>query len=169
MVGGKKKQTKPYWSTWCVYKKNKKNKSRTVTHWLTVVQDTCGLTPAIRTLKHCPLPTNKTPHRTRWKQNPSLQRRSKYMSLTKPQTPIRENCSQSERLSSVSCVSLPTQTPMHSISRSYPKIVLPPDPISLLITTFGVHLERGRQIVAKPLIFTPLKSVPETSPSCVPF
>ena len=42
-----------------------------------------------------------------------------------------------------SCARLKIQIPMHSISWGYPKIVPLRDPISLLINTFGIHLDPG--------------------------
>ena len=49
----------------------------------------------------------------------------------------------SEPLSSDSCARLKTQIPMHSISWECPKIVRHCDPVSLLISTFDIHLEPG--------------------------
>ena len=40
-----------------------------------------------------------------------------------------------------SCARLKTQIPMHLISWGCPKIVRHSDPISLLISTFDIHLE----------------------------
>ena len=48
-----------------------------------------------------------------------------------------------ERLSSDPCSRLKTQILMHSISWGCPKIIHHSDPISLLISTFGIHLEPG--------------------------
>ena len=47
----------------------------------------------------------------------------------------------SEPLCSDSCTKLKIQIPMHSISWGCPKIVRHCDPVSLLINTFGIHLE----------------------------
>ena len=47
----------------------------------------------------------------------------------------------SEPLNSDPCVRLKVQIPMHSVSWGGPKIVRHCDPISLLINTFGIHLE----------------------------
>ena len=41
------------------------------------------------------------------------------------------------------CARLKTQIPMHSINWGCPKTVRHSDPISLLISTFGIHLEPG--------------------------
>ena len=49
----------------------------------------------------------------------------------------------SEPLCSDPCARLKIQIPMHSISRGCPKMVRHLDPISLLINTFGIHLEPG--------------------------
>ena len=49
----------------------------------------------------------------------------------------------SEPLSSYPCARLKTQIPLHSISWGCPKIVRHSDPISLLISTFGIRLEPG--------------------------
>ena len=49
----------------------------------------------------------------------------------------------SEPLCSDPCARLKIQIPMHSISWGCPKIVRHCDPISLLINTFGIHLEPG--------------------------
>ena len=49
----------------------------------------------------------------------------------------------SEPLISDPCARLKTQMPMHSISWGCPRIVRHSDPISLLISTFGIHLEPG--------------------------
>ena len=49
----------------------------------------------------------------------------------------------SEPLSSDPCARLKTQIPTHSISWGCPKIVRLSDPISLLISTFGIHHEPG--------------------------
>ena len=51
----------------------------------------------------------------------------------------------SEPLFSDPCARLKIQIPMHSISWGRPKIVRHCDPISLLINTFGIHLEPGRK------------------------
>ena len=49
----------------------------------------------------------------------------------------------SEPLCSDPCARLKIQMPMHSISWGCPKIVCLCDPVSLLINTFGIHLEPG--------------------------
>ena len=49
----------------------------------------------------------------------------------------------SEPLCSDPCARLKIQIPMHSISWGCPKIVRHCDPISLLINTFGIHLDPG--------------------------
>ena len=47
----------------------------------------------------------------------------------------------SEPLSSDPCARLKTQIPMHSIDWGCPEVVQATDPISLLISTFGIYLE----------------------------
>ena len=49
----------------------------------------------------------------------------------------------SEPLCSDPCAKLKIQIPIHSISRGCPQIVRHCEPISLLINTFGIHLEPG--------------------------
>ena len=49
----------------------------------------------------------------------------------------------SEPLNSDLCTRLKTQIPVHSNSWGCPKIVRHSDPISLLISTFGIYLEPG--------------------------
>ena len=49
----------------------------------------------------------------------------------------------SESLSSDPCARLKTQIPMHLISWECPKIVGHADPVSVLISTFGIHVEPG--------------------------
>ena len=49
----------------------------------------------------------------------------------------------SRRLCSDPCARLKIQIPMHSISWGCPKIVRHSNPITLLVSTFGIHLEPG--------------------------
>ena len=52
----------------------------------------------------------------------------------------------SEPPSSDPCARLKIQIPMHSISWGCPKIVRHSDPVSLLINTFGIHLEPAKNV-----------------------
>ena len=62
-----------------------------------------------------------------------------------------------EPLSSDPCARLKIQIPMHSISWGCTKIVRHSDPISLLISTFGIHLEPGWKSWVKSFIIALLK------------
>ena len=70
-----------------------------------------------------------------------------------------------EPLSSDPCARLKIQIPMHSISWGCTKIVRHSDPISLLISTFGIHLEPGWKSWVKSFIIALLKNVQRASDS----
>ena len=71
----------------------------------------------------------------------------------------------SEPLCSDPCARLKIQIPMHSISWGCPKIVHHCDPISLLINTFGIHLEPGCKSQEQIIHYRTDKNVPKTSDS----
>ena len=54
---------------------------------------------------------------------------------------------------------LTTQIPMHSNSMGSPKVVLNPDPISLLINTPDMHLEHGSQMHTEIIGFDTTKNL----------
>ena len=67
----------------------------------------------------------------------------------------------SEPLCSDPCARLKIRIPMHSISWGCPKIVRHCDPISLLINTFGIHLEPGCKSHKQIIHYRTAKNVPK--------
>ena len=71
----------------------------------------------------------------------------------------------SEPLFSDPCARLKIRIPMHSISWGCPEIVRHCDPISLLINTFGIHLEPGCKSQEQIIHYRTAKNVPQKSDS----
>ena len=71
----------------------------------------------------------------------------------------------SEPLCSDPYTTLKIQIPMHSFSWGCPKIVRHCDPISLLINTFGIHLEPGYKSYEQIIDYRAEKKCPNTSDS----
>ena len=67
----------------------------------------------------------------------------------------------SEPLCSNAWARLKIQIPMHSISWGCPKIVGHCDPISLLINTFGIHLEPGCKSYGQIIFYRTAENVPK--------
>ena len=64
-----------------------------------------------------------------------------------------------EPSSSDPCARCKTQIPLHSISWGCPKIVCHSDPVSLLFSTFGVHLESGCKSHGHTILYCTAKNV----------
>ena len=127
----------------------------------------CGQTTGnVRALKYYMFPINDLPHRTLIEKK-KRRRRRRRKKKNRENTPseghprahtlaeFEENspdlffspqyANNSEPLSLDPCALLKIQIPMQSISFGCPKIVRHSDPISPLISKFGIHLEPGSE------------------------
>ena len=112
-----------------------------------------------------PQKDQKNPEKKKSKQRPSKGTYPGWIQRKISRSVFRNMQITSEPFCSDACARLKIQIPMHSISLGCPKIVRHCDPISLLINTFGIHLELGCKSHEQIIHYRTAKNVPKTSDS----